>query len=306
MARKKRMSRNKRLAIVLTIIILLVLIAPQIIRYYINVADANAAAKQEKAYIAKVGKQQETLGADDADKLPVTSHWDLNAKGEMNVVVSSKAMSETDGRALVWVNKAADVWNKALGVDFIHVNSSKADQEANVDRNVWPHDADYQLLVGYKDITDDSGKTDTTVLATTTEAGNTMWISKQAAKVWLAKSIQREDYLSGAVYGPVTSRDIEALHNQEAEHTIIHEFGHALALKHQGQADDLMSPMVGINDLSKPNKTEVMQVKTIRYLAMNPDLLSEGSYNSVFRKYYQQLNGQDLPQGLVVLNDSHE
>lgn len=56
MARRKRMSRNKRLAIVLTIIILLVLIAPQVIRYYMNVADANAAAKQEKAYIAKVGK----------------------------------------------------------------------------------------------------------------------------------------------------------------------------------------------------------------------------------------------------------
>lgn len=32
MARRKRMSRNKRLAIVLTIIILLVLIAPQVIR----------------------------------------------------------------------------------------------------------------------------------------------------------------------------------------------------------------------------------------------------------------------------------
>lgn len=46
MARRKRMSRNKRLAIVLTIIILLVLIAPQVIRYYMNVADANAAAKQ--------------------------------------------------------------------------------------------------------------------------------------------------------------------------------------------------------------------------------------------------------------------
>ena len=85
-----------------------------------------------------------------------------------------------------------------------------------------------------------------------------------------------------------------------------HEFGHALALKHQGQANDLMSPMVGINDLSKPNATEVMQVKTIRYLAMNPDLMSEDSYNTAFRKYYQQLNGQDLPNDLVVLNDSHE
>ena len=52
------MSRNKRLAIVLTIIILLVLIAPQVIRYYMNVADANAAAKQEKAYIAKVGSNR--------------------------------------------------------------------------------------------------------------------------------------------------------------------------------------------------------------------------------------------------------
>ncbi|WP_373891563.1 hypothetical protein ACAW68_08330 [Weissella confusa] len=306
MARRKRLSRNKRLAIVLTVIILLVLIAPQFIRYYMNVADANAAAKQEKAYIAKVGKQQATMGATDADKLPVTSHWDLNANGEMKVVVSSKAMSETDGQALVWVNKAAEVWNKAMGVDFIKVTSTKANQNENVDRNVWPDDADYQLLIGYKDITDDLGKTDTTVLATTTEAGNTMWISKQAAKVWLAKTIQREDYLSGAVYGPVTSRDIEDLHNQEAEHTIIHEFGHALALKHQGQANDLMSPMVGINDLSKPNATEVMQVKTIRYLAMNPDLMSEDSYNTVFRKYYQQLNGQDLPNDLVVLNDSHE
>ena len=39
---------------------------------------------------------------------------------------------------------------------------------------------------------------------------------------------------------------------------------------------------------------------------MNPNLMSEGSYNTVFRKYYQQLNGQDLPQNLVVLNDSHE
>lgn len=300
------MSRNKRLAIVLTIIILLVLIAPQVIRYYMNVADANAAAKQEKAYIAKVGKQQAAMGATDADKLPVTSHWDLNTDGEMKVVVSSKAMSETDGQALVWVNKAAEVWNKALGVDFIKVTSTKANQHENVDRNVWPDDADYQLLIGYKDITDDLGKTDTTVLATTTEAGNTMWISKQAAKVWLAKTIQREDYLSGAVYGTVTSRDIEDLHNQEAEHTIIHEFGHTLALKHQGQANDLMSPMVGINDFSKPNKTEIMQVKTIRYLAMNPNLMSEGSYNTVFRKYYQQLNGQDLPQNLVVLNDSHE
>ena len=66
---------------------------------------------------------------------------------------------------------------------------------------MWPDDADYQLLIGYKDITDDLGKTDITVLATTTEAGNTMWISKQVAKVWLAKTIQREDYLSGAVYG---------------------------------------------------------------------------------------------------------
>lgn len=48
MARKKRMSRNKRLALVMTIIILVVLVAPQFIRYYMNVTEAKQAAQQEK------------------------------------------------------------------------------------------------------------------------------------------------------------------------------------------------------------------------------------------------------------------
>ena len=306
MARKKRMSRNKRLALVMTIIILVVLVAPQFIRYYMNVTEAKQAAQQEKEYLAKIARQQRLEGDNSADKLPVTTHWDLNAAGNMKVVVSSRVMKETDGQALKWVKTAAKVWNQALGVKFISVRSSDANQDENVDRNVWPQDSDYQLLVGYKKMTDTAGKEDTSVLATTTEGGNTMWISAHAAKVWLAETIQREDYLSGAVYGPVTSADITALHDKEAEHTVIHEFGHALALKHQGSALDLMSPMVGIKDSSKPNETEVMQVKTIRYLAMHPEALNEGTYNDVFRKYYKQINGQDIPDDLVVLNDSHD
>ncbi|MBZ6069797.1 hypothetical protein K8375_06875 [Weissella cibaria] len=53
MARKKRMSQNKRLALVMTIIILVVLVAPQFIRYYMNVTEAKQAAQQEKDYLAK-------------------------------------------------------------------------------------------------------------------------------------------------------------------------------------------------------------------------------------------------------------
>lgn len=94
MARKKRMSRNKRLALVMTIIILVVLVAPQFIRYYMNVTEAKQAAQQEKDYLAKIARQQRLEGDNSADKLPVTTHWDLNAAGNMKVVVSSRVMKD--------------------------------------------------------------------------------------------------------------------------------------------------------------------------------------------------------------------
>ncbi|MDR3190338.1 MAG: matrixin family metalloprotease [Lactobacillaceae bacterium] len=294
----RRLSWNKTLSIILAIVIVLVLIAPQAIRYTTNMYKAHAELQDEKAYIQKEAKQ--TLTA--AEAIPVLPQFDLNTNGEMKVVISSEAMRQTNNKALEWVANSAKVWNKALGHEVIKVSKNTVDQSDNQDVNVWPADAKYQLMVGYRKSLGGDG-----ILAITTMGGNSMWLGEEACSVWLSKIIQSEDYKSGRIIGPVALGKIEDLHDAEAEHTITHELGHAFGLKHQGTALDLMSPMVGINDDGQPTKTEVDQVKTIRYLAMHPAVFGEGTFADVFTQLYAKVNdGATIPKKLTVINDGGE
>jgi hypothetical protein len=302
--RKAPMSRNKRLAIALVVVIGLILVVPQGVRYALYASEASSAFKQEKAYIKKVIRQTNQSAA---ARTPVVEHWDVGPDGKMRISISKQAMTGTNGQVKVWVKAAAARWNKALGAKVVLVNDKTVDQSQNVNENRWPEQANYQVLIGYKQMVGDDGSEDTSVLATTTEAGNMLWISKHAGTVWRSNRIEREDYLSGAIVGPVTTKDITALHDDEATHTITHELGHAFGLKHQGQATDLMSPVVGINDKSIPSASEIRQVKTILYLAAHPEVVQAAttSWPTLFATTYQAVNGQVLPDDLVVINDSH-
>jgi predicted Zn-dependent protease len=300
------MSRNRRLLIALIILVVLILIVPQAVRYVLYANEAKQTVKMEKAYISKAVADEKKVSIPTATNTPTVENWDVNTDGKMVISISKQAVQATDGRVKTWVADAAKRWNKALGSEVVLVNQTLVDQSKNTNENIWPEKSPYTVLIGYKQMKAVDGSEDTSVLATTTEAGNMLWISKHASEVWLSARIEREDYLSGAILGPVTTKDIKNLHNQEATHTITHELGHAFGLKHQGSSSDLMSPVVGANDKTMPTKVEVMQVKTILYLAEHPALVqnSEVPWYKLFAETYKLVNGEELPTNLTVVNDS--
>jgi len=291
---RKPMSRYTRLGIVLTIFCIIILIAPNLIRYVMNMQAARNEIRQEKKYIATAAAEVHTP----EQQLPVMEHWDLSTQGKMKLVFSNKVLEDKDADLYSWIKSAAKIWNDALGEEVIEVTDQVFNQSTNTDLNIWPADVDFQIMVGVKSYSNDE------ILASTTIGGNMMWVSTHALDVWRSDKIEPEDYKSGAVIGPLGIKKIKQIHAQEAIHTLTHEFGHAFGLKHQGTASDLMSPMVGINDANKPSKIEIDSVQAVRYIAMNPNVLNYMTFVNAFDTEYRQYSGGvNVPANYVVIND---
>ncbi|MCM0583412.1 matrixin family metalloprotease [Weissella diestrammenae] len=288
------MQRYTRLSIVLFVLCLVILVLPNTIRYVMNLSVARTEIQQEKKYIAHAAKRVQTP----KEQLPCVPHWDLSTRGKMKLVFSDQIVAGRDRDIVKWVTQATKIWNDALGAPVIEVTNQTVSQAKNRDVGTWPVDADFQIMVGVKSYSNHE------ILATTTIGGNMLWISNHALTVWRSNEIQPEDYKSGGVVGPVSAKKIQSIHQAEAVHTIAHEMGHAFGLKHQGAANDLMSPMVGIHDQRKPSKIEIDSVLAIQQIAMHPEMLNAMSFETAFKTEYQRFSGnQAIPANYIVIND---